>query len=143
MLSRNHPLAKCRRIRAKSLANESFIAYPSSRPISNSEEIVRKMCREAGFELNIAQRALQISTAISLVSAGIGVTIVPESASSSPQKGVIFRPLVETTVTEIQVAYRKADASPVLQNFLGSTHEVVTETQKLANTSTKFQPIRK
>jgi len=101
------------------------------------------MCREAGFELNIAQRALQISTAISLVSAGIGVTIVPESASSSPQKGVIFRPLVETTVTEIQVAYRKADASPVLQNFLGSTHEVVTETQKLANTSTKFQPIRK
>ena len=116
---RNHPLAKRTRIHSKALANESFIIYPSSQPMSNWEKLVRNICRKAGFEPHVVQRTMQITTAISLVSAGIGVAMVPISAENVPQKGVVYRLLEERAVTEMLVAYRNEKSSPVLRNFLG------------------------
>jgi DNA-binding transcriptional LysR family regulator len=81
---------------------------------------------------------MQINTAISLVSAGIGIAMVPISAENVPQKGVIFRPLEERAVTELQVAHRREKISAVLQNFLGSTHEVAREMRRLSSGSKRL-----
>jgi DNA-binding transcriptional LysR family regulator len=124
---KTHFLAKCTRIRVGDLARESFIIYPSSPPVSNWEVLVRSICRKADFEPYVVQRTMQINTAISLVAAGIGIALVPRSAVSILQRGVLYRDLQETTVTELVVAYRKNESSPIVEHFLSSVQQVSCE----------------
>ena len=123
-LPRNHALAKRTRVEVKALATESFIVYPTQ-SMSNWEKLLRKICMKAAFEPKIAQRTIQINTAISLVSAGMGIAIVPISAKNLPHEGVVYRPLEETAVSELLAAYRIGDDSRVLQNFLDVMHDII------------------
>jgi DNA-binding transcriptional LysR family regulator len=131
-LPRNHPLTKRTRVRTGALANETFILSCTNKPnrsyptqlMSNWEILFRKICLKAGFEPKITQRTTQINTAISLVSEGIGIAIVPMSAKNLPQRGVVYRPLEEKAVLELLAAYRNGEDSQVLRNFLKSVREV-------------------
>lgn len=126
-LPKAHSLTKRTRIRAGDLAREPFIIYPSSPPVSNWELLVRSICRKADFEPRVVQRTMQINTAISLVAVGIGVALVPSSAATIQQRGVVYRDLQETAVTELVVAYRKTESSPILGNLLGCVQQVICE----------------
>jgi DNA-binding transcriptional LysR family regulator len=123
-LPKNHTLAKQRRIQTKMLASEGFILFPHH-PMSTWEVLIRHICKRAGFEPNIVQRAVQIQTAISLVSAGIGISLVPTAAKRFIEEGVIYRPLAETEMVELLLAYREDEISPIVQNFLATVREVV------------------
>lgn len=132
-IPRDHPLAEQTLIDSETLATESFVLYPCSDPMSNWEKLVRRICNNAGFEPHVVQRTMQINTALSLVSAGIGIAMVPLSAGSAPHKGVTYRLLKETAFTELVATYRKQDeTSAILLNFLSSIHAVVCEIEKLA-----------
>jgi len=91
-IPRNHHLVKRTRILPKSLARENFIVYPTL-AMSTWERLLRDVCKMAGFEPKVVQRTVQIHTAISLVSGGIGIALVPLTASNCPQKGVAYRRL--------------------------------------------------
>jgi len=130
-LPRNHPLAKRTRIRTASLANEGFILFPNH-PMSTWEVLVNDICRAAGFEPNVVQRTVQIQTAISLVSAGIGISLVPLTARNLTQKGVVYRRLEEKTTADLLVIYREDETSPTVQHFLSTTREVVRRNQSKA-----------
>jgi DNA-binding transcriptional LysR family regulator len=106
------------------LASEGFILFPHH-PMSTWEVLIRHICKRAGFEPNIVQRAVQIQTAISLVSAGIGISLVPTAAKRFIEEGVIYRPLAETEMVELLLAYREDEISPIVQNFLATVREVV------------------
>ena len=123
-LPRNHALAKQRRIQTKMLASEGFILFPHH-PMSTWEVLIRHICKRAGFEPTIVQRAVQIQTAISLVSAGIGISLVPTAAKRFIEEGVIYRPLAETEMVELLLAYREDEISPIVQNFLATVRDVV------------------
>jgi len=123
-LPRNHALAKQRRIQTKMLASEGFILFPHH-PMSTWEVLIRHICKRAGFEPTIVQRAVQIQTAISLVSAGIGISLVPTAAKRFIEEGVIYRPLAETEMVELLLAYRENEISPIVQNFLATVRDVV------------------
>jgi DNA-binding transcriptional LysR family regulator len=123
-LPKNHHLAKHRRIQTSMLASEGFILFPHH-PMSTWEVLIRHICKRAGFEPNIVQRAVQIQTAISLVSAGIGISLVPRSAKHFIEQGVIYRKLVETEVVELVLAHRANEISPIVQNFLKVVRDVV------------------
>ena len=116
-LPEGHNLTRRKRIQVKALRNAPFILYPRD-SMSSWEVLLRNICRKAGFEPQIVQRTVQIQTAISLVSAGIGVAIVPASAENLPQKGVTYRRLVDPTVAELFAVYRTEETSPVVCNFL-------------------------
>ena len=78
------------------------------------------MCSRAGFKPGVVQEALQIQTTISLVSAGLGIAIVPESVQSLNPERVVYRPLVRpVAMTEMGIAYEGENDSPVLRAFLG------------------------
>lgn len=67
----------------------------------------------------ISQEAIQMQTIIALVSASMGIALVPESVSNLKREGVIYYPLKQKqTGVEIGVAWRKDNPSPVLQAFL-------------------------
>jgi DNA-binding transcriptional LysR family regulator len=54
-----------------------------------------------------------------LVAAGIGVSIVPKCIGNLQRKDVVFRRLLGVRArTELLVAYRERDPSPVVQSFL-------------------------
>lgn len=73
----------------------------------------------AGMTPQIGQQAIQMQTIVSLVSAGMGYALVPQSVSNLMRPGVEYRPLQEPTpLVETGLAWRCDNTSPVLQGFL-------------------------
>lgn len=73
----------------------------------------------AGMTPQIGQQAIQMQTIVSLVSAGMGYALVPQSVSNLMRPGVEYRPLQDPTpLVETGLAWRRDNTSPVLQGFL-------------------------
>ena len=74
---------------------------------------------EAGITPIIGQEAIQMQTIVSLVSAGMGIALVPQSVSNLRRTGVEYRQLAQTTpLVETGLAWRRDNTSPVLKGFL-------------------------
>lgn len=73
----------------------------------------------AGLTPAIGQQAIQMQTIVSLVSAGMGMALVPQSVSNLMRPGVDYRALLDVTpLVETGCAWRRDNPSPVLQGFL-------------------------
>jgi DNA-binding transcriptional LysR family regulator len=119
-LPKAHPLAKKNTVAVNSLANESFVLFPQSSGPGLYQQLV-SLCQQAGFSPHHTQQASQIPTIISLVAAGLGVAIVPESVQSVRWNGVVYRPLRNAKVdTAIVLAWRNDTRSPLVQTFADS-----------------------
>jgi DNA-binding transcriptional LysR family regulator len=117
-LPARHPLTALRRVPAKRLAAEPFVMFPRQ-PGLVFHDLVMGFCLRAGFTPRVAQEANQTHTVVGLVSAGIGVALVPASTQKIGLAGVAYRSLRETTPqSRTAVAWRRADASPVVSAFL-------------------------
>jgi len=67
-----------------------------------------------------AQHPYEGTNDISLVSAGLGIAIVPRSMQTLHREHVVYRPLQGPSVmTEMAVAYEKDNPSMALKSFLG------------------------
>jgi len=114
-----HALARLRTVPVRSLAKAPFIRFPRHIAPGLYDQI-DWMCSRAGFRPGVVQEALQIQTTISLVAAGLGIAIVPESIESLHPEQVVYRPLVRpAAMTEMGIAYERENPLPVLQAFLG------------------------
>jgi DNA-binding transcriptional LysR family regulator len=73
----------------------------------------------AGATPRIGQEAIQMQTIVSLVSAGMGVALVPQSLRNLRRTGVVYRPLAGSApVVETGLVWRTGDVSPVLAGFI-------------------------
>ena len=73
----------------------------------------------AGITPQIGQEAIQMQTIIGLVSAGMGLALVPQSVSNLMRPGVQYRALRDATpLVETGLAWRRDNVSPVLKGFL-------------------------
>jgi DNA-binding transcriptional LysR family regulator len=73
----------------------------------------------AGLTPAIGQEAIQMQTIVSLVSAGMGIALVPQSVGNLRRPGVEYRPLVQATpLVQTGLAWRRDNVSPVLRGFL-------------------------
>jgi DNA-binding transcriptional LysR family regulator len=125
-----HPLAERKQVPIAALATEPWVTLPSDLGMG-FYNLVMSLCREAGFTPKVSQVATQIHTMISLVAAGLGVTLVPASVSSLRRAGVVYRKLAnETPLVETSVAYLKSAQSPVLENFLQTIRAVTRKTRR-------------
>lgn len=60
-----------------------------------------------------------MQTIVSLVSAEIGVALIPASMEHLGRTGVVYKPLVEKSPqTEVGIAWRRGDELATLQMFL-------------------------
>jgi DNA-binding transcriptional LysR family regulator len=124
-LPAGHRLAKAEGITLSDLASEPFVMFPRE-PRPSYGELLIGYCVAAGFSPRIAQETNEMQTALSLVAAGIGVTLVPASVRSVRRANVVYKPLGEHgPVTELTVVHRQEDDSAALGAFLGVTEEVV------------------
>ncbi|AUX29857.1 MULTISPECIES: LysR substrate-binding domain-containing protein [Sorangium] len=121
-LPADHPLAGRRRIPLELLSREPFVVFPRQRG-SAFFDLVVGLCREAGFTPRIVQEALHLDI-LSLVAAGFGVSILPESIKNIRRGGLALRPIVGAPVTDLLLAWRADDASPTLGQFLSFVRRV-------------------
>jgi DNA-binding transcriptional LysR family regulator len=116
-LSENDPLAAQERIALADLAARPFVLYPRH-PRPSFADTILQICREQGFSPEIAQETMEIQTALSLVSVGAGVSLVPEATSEAQLNGVAYRPILgEAPQTELSLSYRRDNRSAVLSAF--------------------------
>jgi DNA-binding transcriptional LysR family regulator len=82
-------------------------------------DIITACYGAAGLTPRIGQEAIQMQTIVSLVSAGMGAALVPQSLRHLRRTGVVYRPLAERTpLVETGLVWRTADVSPVLAGFI-------------------------
>jgi len=95
-LQTDHPLAKAKTVSLRQLADEPLITLD---PEVNSEfHLATKAAFNAcGLSPNISRQAIDMHLVLGLVSAGLGVALVPSSLAQIIHKYVVFRKLREPT----------------------------------------------
>jgi DNA-binding transcriptional LysR family regulator len=103
----------------KSVATEPFIIIARARSASFYDHAL-SVCAAAGFAPRIVQEANELFTVLSLVGAGLGVSLVPRSAALMHLPGVRFRELtLPEAAWDIAVAWhRDARDVPLVQQFV-------------------------
>ncbi|HEU0150140.1 MAG TPA: LysR family transcriptional regulator [Bradyrhizobium sp.] len=105
-------------ISIRRLAERPFVMFPRSIAPVLYDDILQ-FCRDAGFSMRIAQEAPQSQTIVSLVSAGLGLAILPDSIRGLRRTGVAYRAFREQSPSvETVVAYNKHRPSPAVENFV-------------------------
>jgi DNA-binding transcriptional LysR family regulator len=113
-----HPLAGQKQISLPDLERVSLIISP--RPIQpRVYDRIVESCRECGFDPEIKHETVSRRTSMSLVAAGMGVSIITASAGRVPWPGVVFRPIdAEWPAVEIAAVWPRRGEPPALLNFL-------------------------
>ncbi len=125
VLPEGHPLAARARVDLSALAREPVILPPRDGGCGTLHELVLQVCQREGFTPRITQQATELMARISLVAAGLGVTLVPACMGWQACEGVVFRPLQDTAARiELAVAWREAERSPLVRSFVETAREI-------------------
>jgi DNA-binding transcriptional LysR family regulator len=117
-LPHEHRLARRRRVRVEDVASEPFVAFArDTSPLFNAR--LAACFGAAGIVPNVVQEATQIHTVLGLVRAGLGVALVPASASGLAAHGVRLVPVTGgPEPVEVCLAWRADRHLPILPAFL-------------------------
>ncbi|MGE5170955.1 MAG: LysR family transcriptional regulator [Rudaea sp.] len=100
------------------LAGEPFVLFPR-RVAQGLYELIVGRCASAGFVPRIEQEAIQMPTIVSLVAAGMGVSLVPASLAHMRRTGVVYRPFAEPgPPMEVGLAWSDASPTPAVAAFV-------------------------
>jgi DNA-binding transcriptional LysR family regulator len=116
-LPENHPLSRQSSLTVEALAHEHFILFPRHLGPGLYDQIIG-LCQQAGFSPQVTQEAIQMQTILGLVATGLGIALIPASAQHLRSAGVVYCRLDTNIYVELAMAWRKDEASPVLQAFL-------------------------
>ena len=123
VLPEEHPLASRERIATPLLAQEPFVLQSRQRGGGYYVQLM-KLCLASGFSPNVIQEVTEMHTIVSLVAAGMGVSLVPLSTRNIRSQGVVYRELEGTaTLTEMAVAWQRDAHSAIVQNFVTVARE--------------------
>jgi DNA-binding transcriptional LysR family regulator len=122
-LPSDHVLARRQRgsapIALKDLAGETFIIY--ARQLGPAfYEATMAACLKAGFSPRLGQEAPRVTSALSLVAVGLGVTLVPGCMQRMTMDGIAYRWLKGASQPKavLNLASRLGEPSPVVRNFV-------------------------
>jgi DNA-binding transcriptional LysR family regulator len=118
VLPARHRLVRRKRIRLEELAEDPFVFYTRSSGPAVHDTIVG-YCRAAGFTPRIEQEAADVQTIVSLVAAGLGVSLLIGPTPPSNPDAVVYRELSDDLPPwQLSVAWSPDNRSPVLARFL-------------------------
>jgi DNA-binding transcriptional LysR family regulator len=96
---------------------EPLIMFPA-RVSPDFHGLVMDFYRARGRQAFVQQEAIQMQTIISLVSAGLGMALVPASMQHLARTGVRYVAIEGAPTLETGLAWRKADDSPALAGLV-------------------------
>lgn len=112
-------------IRLGDLKDTTFVLFPR-RPRPSYADHVLDVCKRNGFVPPLQLMAQDFLTAISLVSVGAGVCVVPQSVVHNQRPGVIYRDFEgENPGTMLSLNYRRDNRAPHVFGFLALARKMV------------------
>ncbi len=114
----SHPLARRRQISVTDLSTESLV-LPRTYLALGLHKAVRDAWAAAGVSAPPIQDAAQLHTVVSLVSARVGLGLVPESMREFRPVGVTYVPVTGLPfLINTNAVWRDDDPSATIQRFL-------------------------
>jgi len=119
-----HRVALKRSIKLAELSADTFIMYPRHIGFGVYDTVVTA-CERAGFSPKLGQEAPQLSSIISLVAAGMGVSVVPSTMSQYQADGVAYLPISkDTPIAQLGLAFRTSAHAPALEYARALAYEL-------------------
>jgi DNA-binding transcriptional LysR family regulator len=111
---RAHPLARRGRLRVADLAGARFVWFPRAASPELHDAVARRL------RLDVAEESPDAATRLSLVAAGLGVTLAGAGARRRKPDDVVLREVAGLDVTlTLNLLTRRDDASPRVLALLG------------------------
>jgi DNA-binding transcriptional LysR family regulator len=124
-VNRSHPLAARPTLAVRDLADEPFVLFPADLAPGLHAQVMA-LCRAAGFSPRVVEESRELYTSVSLVEAGVGVSILPASVEKLGWRGVRYRAIPSPGAeTRIAAAWRRDRERPVIAAFMGVVHDAV------------------
>src|SRR3712207_1623723 len=111
-----HRLAGEEPVGLTELRDEDFVVYGVEGSVVNT--VVTQACLAEGFLPRRSHHAAKTSVVVTLVAAGLGVALLPESVLALRVDGVCFVPLADDVYIDLALAWRREDRSPALAQLL-------------------------
>ena len=97
------------------LSQEPFVLYPANPRPSYADHVLALFANH-GMGVRVSQWANELQTALGLVAAGLGITLVPASVQQQHRADITYVPIDDTeAVSPIILSRREGDISPVTQ----------------------------
>jgi DNA-binding transcriptional LysR family regulator len=117
-LPSDHRLAAQPVLTLGDLKDEAFILLQDPHGLGLGHHIM-ELCEAAGFTPRSELSLQNLTVAVGLVAAGLGVSVVPEAVARTAPPGVACRLLdVEAATSQVWIAHKAGVPSPVLAQFL-------------------------
>ncbi|HEX7817171.1 LysR family transcriptional regulator [Dyella sp.] len=124
VLSASHRLAAQRSVDLAQLATDPLILFPREIGPELYDSII-SACRMLGFSPRIAMESPQISSAVNMVAAGFGVSVIPSSMRHIHADGVAYLKIRNKGLkTAIALIARPRDSSATVRNFVQVLRDV-------------------
>lgn len=104
-------------VRIDSFRDENFIIFNRDSSPFYFDTIL-SICAEAGFVPRIEHQVSQWLTAVSFVSIGMGIAVVPECLARTGTHGVAFRPIATDIAAHVQCMYAPTADGPLIAPML-------------------------
>lgn len=112
----SHRLAGEEPVGLAELPDEEFVVYGVEGSVVDT--VVTQACLAVGFLPRRTHPAAETSIVLTLVAAGLGVALLPESARALDVEGVRLVPVADDVHIDLALAWRSADPSPALARLL-------------------------
>jgi DNA-binding transcriptional LysR family regulator len=123
-LPSSHRLAGQEALRFKELREESFITNPV---VEASAPPMRWLAEQArhGLPGRVAAQAASVQEILTLVAAGQGACLVPQSvARDFPRDGVVYVEVTDADPAVVSLAWQQGDLRPPVQAFIATTRRL-------------------
>ena len=77
-------------------------------------------CHKAGFEPLVVAEVEQMLTSITLIAAGVGISLMPASIREIRQEGIVYCPILDapSLVAPLTLVYRRGEVRPIVMDFI-------------------------
>ena len=117
-LPNDHKLVAADAIAPAALAEETFIARTIEAAIGPYWDM-DALSQQGRFVPRIGERAPDVFTIVTMVAAGLGIAIVPQSTACIQIPGVTYRPLTrQASRDELAAAFRRDERTPAVKAFI-------------------------
>ncbi|MDP5239252.1 LysR substrate-binding domain-containing protein [Uliginosibacterium sp. 31-16] len=113
-----HALSAASAIALPELSEDTFL-QPEDPPGTGLADTVSRLCAAARFVPRRSMVVNEMASVVGLVAAGLGVALLPASATYMQIPGVVYRPLQDGTATsDLLVIHRRFERSPAVRALL-------------------------
>jgi LysR family transcriptional regulator, benzoate and cis,cis-muconate-responsive activator of ben and cat genes len=119
VVAKQHAVAN-KKMTVRDLAGEPFVCY-AERLAPAFFQHWTGLCRLAGFTPRIVQEVAEMETALALVSAGVGVGILPQGVALRHRRTLLVVPLKSERIrSEVGLALLKRNSPPLARRLVAS-----------------------